>query len=99
MDPKSISPPPGTPPSLEPLLVLLERIARALEHIAMPGSRSALSDEPDASRVAYLDDAEQVEREDRQRAYWLQTGRKLDPWEMPPRPVDEKGLEWGRKDG
>jgi hypothetical protein len=91
-------PPSVPPPTLEGRLIAIEsalnRIALALEHIALPGSRSPLSDEPDGSRVAYVNDAEQLEREIVQEAYWRTTGRRLDPWEMPPRPVDENGNEW-----
>lgn len=72
----------------------LERIALALEHLAFPGLRTPLLASKDESRVDYVDDRLQLEREFAQAQYWAKTGRKLEPWEMPPRPVDENGNEW-----
>lgn len=71
----------------------LERLAVAVEVLAFPSAPQALEG-PETSQVSYVDDAAQLELEMRQQAYWESAGRKLDPWEAPPRPVDEHGRQW-----
>lgn len=83
---------------MERLVAAVERLADALEHVAFPTLVKSLGG-TDGSQVGYVDDAAQADLESRQQAYWEATGRKLDPWEAPPSPVDEHGREWSSQFG
>lgn len=84
----------GTEGQLERIAASLERLVAVVEAILLPNARSSPYGGPDTSTVTYIDDKEQAFIEARQEAYWRKTGRRLEAWEAPPRPVDDDGREW-----